>query len=59
MDIGLDGITNCVTDNFRRSSYFSNDIPAWLINLINPSQMYNKINLSPSSPTVLQVNSNI
>ena len=53
-EIGLDCINNCLTDNLRKSSYFFNDTPAWLINLINPSPMYNKINTSQSSPTAFQ-----
>ena len=46
-------ITNCLTVDSRKSSYFSNGISAWLILLINPSWMYNKI--SPESSKVVQV----
>ena len=34
----------CLSDNSRKPSYFFNSISAWLIHLINPSSMYNKIN---------------
>ena len=46
-EIGLNWVTNCSTGNLRRSLYFSNGIPTWLINLINPSQIYDGINPSP------------
>ena len=44
---GLDCITNCLTDNSRKSLYFFNGAYAWLIHLINPNPVYNKINPSP------------
>ena len=58
MEFGIDCIANCLTDNSRMYPYIFNGISAWLIYLINPGPMYNKINPSParyskcfSSPT--------
>ena len=47
-DLGLGCSTNFLTDNSRKSSYFSSGISVWLIHLTNPSPMYNKIKLSPA-----------